>query len=29
MATSELKQDWNKAKDKAVYYVNRAESKIE
>lgn len=27
--SKDLKQDWNKAKDTAAYYVNRAESKIE
>ena len=27
--TSDVKKDWNKAKDTATYYTNRAESKID
>ncbi len=27
--TSDVKKDWNKAKDTATYYTNRTESKID
>ena len=27
--TSDVKKEWNKAKDTATYYANRADSKID